>query len=66
MLIDNEPVWRLHEGFGFQREALFRQHVRKNGAPADVVGLACWLRTGPAVRDASRARLVGRGFELPD
>jgi len=65
VLIDNEPVWRLHEGFGFQREALFRRHVRKNGEPADVVGLGLLASDWADAREASRARLVARGFELP-
>jgi RimJ/RimL family protein N-acetyltransferase len=65
VLIGNEAVWRLHEGFGFQREALFRQHVRKDGAPADVVGLGMLASDWAAARAASRQRLVSRGFDLP-
>jgi UDP-4-amino-4,6-dideoxy-N-acetyl-beta-L-altrosamine N-acetyltransferase len=65
VLIDNEPVWRLHEGFGFKREALFRQHVRKAGEPADVVGLGMLASDWAHARAASRERLVGRGFDLP-
>ena len=65
VLIDNEPVWRLHEGFGFQREALFRRHVRKDGAPADVVGLGMLASDWAVAREASRTRLTSRGFDLP-
>jgi UDP-4-amino-4,6-dideoxy-N-acetyl-beta-L-altrosamine N-acetyltransferase len=65
VLIANEAVWRLHEGFGFQREALFREHVRKDGAAADVVGLGLLATDWAATRPASRARLVERGFDLP-
>jgi UDP-4-amino-4,6-dideoxy-N-acetyl-beta-L-altrosamine N-acetyltransferase len=65
VLIGNEAVWRLHEGFGFQREALFRQHVRKDGSPADVVGLGLLASNWAVVRAASRERLVSRGFDLP-
>jgi UDP-4-amino-4,6-dideoxy-N-acetyl-beta-L-altrosamine N-acetyltransferase len=65
VLIDNEPVWRLHEGFGFRREALFRQHVRKHGEPADVVGLGLLRADWNETRAASRARLTSRGFDLP-
>lgn len=65
VLIGNEAVWRLHEGFGFQREALFRQHVRKDGKAADVVGLGLLKSDWAATREASRARLVARGFDLP-
>jgi UDP-4-amino-4,6-dideoxy-N-acetyl-beta-L-altrosamine N-acetyltransferase len=65
VLIGNEAVWRLHEGFGFQREALFRQHVLKNGELTDVVGLGLLASDWAATREASRARLMSRGFELP-
>ena len=65
VLIGNEAVWKLHEGFGFRREALFRQHVRKDGAPVDVVGLGLLASDWAGARETSRARLVSRGFELP-
>ena len=65
VLVDNAPVWRLHEGFGFQREALFRQHVRKDGLPADVVGLGLLKSDWAKTRAASRTRLTARGFDLP-
>jgi UDP-4-amino-4,6-dideoxy-N-acetyl-beta-L-altrosamine N-acetyltransferase len=65
VLIGNEAVWRLHEGFGFQREALFRQHVRKDGQAADVVGLGLVRSDWAVARTASRERLVSRGFDLP-
>src|ERR1700742_1849349 len=32
VLISNEPVWRLHEPFGFTVEARFRGHIAKTGA----------------------------------
>jgi UDP-4-amino-4,6-dideoxy-N-acetyl-beta-L-altrosamine N-acetyltransferase len=64
VLIGNEPVWKLHEGFGFTREALFREHVVKDGAPADVVGLGMLASDWAAQREASRERLRGRGFEV--
>jgi len=64
VLIGNEPVWRLHEGFGFTREALFRQHVIKDGAAADVVGLGMTAADWAARRQASRDRLRGRGFDV--
>ena len=64
VLIDNEPVWKLHEGFGFVREALFRDHVVKNGAPSDVVGLGMTAADWAAKREASAERLRGRGFAV--
>ena len=64
VLIGNEPVWKLHEGFGFVREALFRDHVVKNGAPSDVVGLGMTAADWAAKREASAERLRGRGFAV--
>lgn len=66
VLIANEPVWRLHESFGFRREALFRAHVVKNGVFADVVGLGLLADDWAAARPASLARLRMKGFDLPD
>ena len=65
VLVDNAGVVRLHESFGFQREALMRQHVRKDGQAADVVGLGLLQSDWAVARAASRERLVSRGFDLP-
>ena len=64
VLIGNEAVWRLHEGFGFRREALFREHVIKAGVAADVVGLGLLASDWLVNREASRTRLTARGFDL--
>ncbi len=64
VLQSNEAVWKLHLAHGFQQEALFRAHVIKAGAPADVVGLGLLASDWPAYRDAKRDRLLGKGFEF--
>ena len=64
LLIGNEPVWRLHEGFGFHREALFRAHVKKHGVATDVVGLGLLRGDWAKRRETSRERLRSRGFDL--
>lgn len=64
VLIDNEPVWKLHESFGFQREALYRAHVWKDGKPQDVVGLGLLADDWKAVRPTSQARLRDKGFDV--
>ena len=64
VLIDNAPVWKLHESFGFQREATYRAHVRKAGVATDVLGLGLLAEDWAARREASRARLKSRGFDL--
>ena len=64
VLIENEPVWRLHESFGFRREALYRAHVWKAGRPLDVVGMGLLAEDWAQVRPTSLARLESRGFDL--
>jgi UDP-4-amino-4,6-dideoxy-N-acetyl-beta-L-altrosamine N-acetyltransferase len=54
VFVFNDGVIRMHELFGFRREAYFRQHVKKNGRYEDVVGLALlrseWKYMEPAMR----------------
>jgi UDP-4-amino-4,6-dideoxy-N-acetyl-beta-L-altrosamine N-acetyltransferase len=62
VLIENEAVWRLHESFGFVREALYRDHVWKGGRFQDVVGLGLLAADWAAVRDACAQRLADKGY----
>jgi UDP-4-amino-4,6-dideoxy-N-acetyl-beta-L-altrosamine N-acetyltransferase len=64
VLIDNEPVWKLHQSFGFQREVTLRAHIRKNGLASDVLGLGLLAEEWTARREASRERLRSRGFDV--
>lgn len=64
VLLSNEAVWKLHETYGFQREALFRDHVIKNGQPVDVVGLGLLARDWVDRRDAMISRLRAKGYAL--
>jgi UDP-4-amino-4,6-dideoxy-N-acetyl-beta-L-altrosamine N-acetyltransferase len=64
VLIENEAVWKLHESFGFVREALFRAHVWKAGEPRDVVGLGVLAADWARQRPVSAARLAEKGFDL--
>ncbi len=65
VLLENEGVWKLHESFGFVREALYRQHVFKAGRFQDVVGLGMLRSDWDAARPAIEARLRGKGHD-PD
>ncbi len=58
VLADNASVVRLHERFGFTREALFRDHVRKGDVFHDVVGLGLLAREWPPVKARSQAHLA--------
>ncbi|RYF87845.1 MAG: UDP-4-amino-4,6-dideoxy-N-acetyl-beta-L-altrosamine N-acetyltransferase [Caulobacteraceae bacterium] len=63
VLVENEAVWKTHEGFGFTREALFRAHVQKAGVFRDVVGLGMLSADWPAAKDAALARLEAKGVD---
>lgn len=65
VLLSNESVWRLHELYGFQREALFRQHVMKHGHEVDVAGMGLLARDWSANRDAMAQRLRDKGYAIP-
>ena len=63
VLAENEAVWRLHESFGFQREALLRQHVWKGGRMHDVIGLGLLAGDWALERAACARRLEAKGVE---
>lgn len=62
VLLANKGVWRLHESFGFQREAQYRDHVWKAGQFQDVVGLGLLEHDWAAIREGCAARLQRAGY----
>jgi UDP-4-amino-4,6-dideoxy-N-acetyl-beta-L-altrosamine N-acetyltransferase len=62
VLLENKGVWRMHESFGFTREALYRDHVWKAGRFWDVVGLGLLAEDWAAAREGCAARLARAGF----
>jgi UDP-4-amino-4,6-dideoxy-N-acetyl-beta-L-altrosamine N-acetyltransferase len=64
VLITNEPVWKLHQKFGFRQEALLRAHVVKDGRPIDVMGLGLLAEDWLVVRPAMVERLVRLGYAV--
>jgi UDP-4-amino-4,6-dideoxy-N-acetyl-beta-L-altrosamine N-acetyltransferase len=66
VLVENEAVWRLHESFGFKREALFRDHVWKTGRFQDVVGLGLLADDWAKARATCAARLADKGYAPED
>jgi UDP-4-amino-4,6-dideoxy-N-acetyl-beta-L-altrosamine N-acetyltransferase len=62
VLVENAAVIRLHERFGFVREALFREHVFKAGRFQDVAGLGLLRREWRAGRPQIEARLRALGI----
>ncbi len=62
VLVDNEAVWRLHESFGFTREAHYRDHVFKAGRFQDVIGLGLLAADWAKARAACADRLAQKGY----
>jgi UDP-4-amino-4,6-dideoxy-N-acetyl-beta-L-altrosamine N-acetyltransferase len=65
VLLSNEAVWRLHERFGFRQEARFREHVTKDGAPQDVLGLGILAGEWRERRPLMAERLREKDFQVP-
>ena len=64
VLITNEPVWKLHQKFGFMQEALLRAHVIKAGQPVDVMGLGLLAEDWAQARPAMVERLARLGYAV--
>lgn len=62
VLATNQAALASHLASGFQREALFRAHVVKQGQPVDVIGLGLLAEDWRAQRAQVRARLLAKGF----
>lgn len=56
----NDRVIKMHEKFGFRREAYFRQHCYKNGKFEDVVGLALLKSEWEQQKAALNAKIYGK------
>jgi UDP-4-amino-4,6-dideoxy-N-acetyl-beta-L-altrosamine N-acetyltransferase len=57
VFVDNDKVISMHEKFGFRRESYFRDHIYKDGAYKDVVGLALLQREWAQLREGMRSRV---------
>lgn len=62
VLATNTAALASHLSSGFQREALFRAHVVKQGQPVDVIGLGLLAEAWRQDRSRVRARLLAKGF----
>lgn len=60
VLTSNEKVIRMHEKFGFRREAYYREHVKKKDEYYDVVGLAMLKREWDTLKDYHYNRIYNR------
>ncbi len=66
VLATNQAALASHLASGFQREALFRAHVVKQGHPVDVIGLGLLAEDWRDQRPHARARLAAKGFSDAD
>jgi UDP-4-amino-4,6-dideoxy-N-acetyl-beta-L-altrosamine N-acetyltransferase len=62
ILATNEAALASHLASGFQREALFRAHIVKQGQPTNVIGLGLLAEDWRDHRPHVRARLAAKGF----
>ncbi len=64
VLDTNERVVRLHQKFGFRREAVLRRHIRKGGEVLDVIGMGLLAEEWARERPAMAQRLRDLGFSV--
>jgi len=64
VLAENEPVWRMHEKYGFAIEGRYRRHICKGGVFHDVIALAMLAEDWARVKPAMRQKLVDRGLAI--
>ncbi len=55
----NDMVIKMHEKFGFRREAYYREHCLKNDVFQDAVGLAMIKREWDLLKDHYKAKIYG-------
>lgn len=55
----NEQVIKMHEKFGFRREAYYRDYIRKNGNYYDVVGLSLLKRDWENIQPYMLRKIYG-------
>jgi UDP-4-amino-4,6-dideoxy-N-acetyl-beta-L-altrosamine N-acetyltransferase len=64
VLAENEPVWRMHEKYGFVIEGRYRRHICKTGIFHDVIALAMLAEDWARLKSAMRQKLRERGLAL--
>ena len=59
VFVTNDKVIKMHEKFGFRREAYYREHCIKNNQKLDVVGLALLKSDWSIISLAMRNKIYG-------
>jgi len=60
VLVSNTPVIKMHEKFGFRREAYYREHCPKNGKFEDAVGLAMLKSEWESLKEIIKNKVYGK------
>lgn len=60
VFVSNEKVIKLHEKFGFRREAYYREHCLKGDQKFDVVGLALIKADWEIYREKLKEKIYGK------
>lgn len=59
VFVTNDKVIKMHEKFGFRREAYYREHCIKGTEKLDVVGLAMLKPEWAVIREFQKKRIYG-------
>lgn len=59
VFITNDKVIKMHEKFGFRREAYYREHCLKNDQKLDVVGLAMLQSEWAVIKETMKTKIYG-------
>lgn len=59
VFVNNDRVIKMHEKFGFRREAYYREHCIKNGQKLDVVGLAILRSEWNSISQIMKNKIYG-------
>lgn len=59
VFVSNDTVIKMHEKFGFRREAFYREHCYKNGKFEDAVGLALLASEWSLLKEKMKSKIYG-------
>jgi UDP-4-amino-4,6-dideoxy-N-acetyl-beta-L-altrosamine N-acetyltransferase len=60
VFVSNEKVIKMHEKFGFRREAYYREHCIKNDQKIDAVGLALLKSEWQVYKEGFKTKIYGK------
>lgn len=60
VFVSNDKVIKMHEKFGFRREAYYREHCKKNQKYEDVVGLAILKSEWELIKTILKQQVFGK------